>query len=96
MDFIVKLPKMVRRHNSILVVVDKLTKSDHFILVRDTYKALEIAWVFIKEIVRLHGFPKKIISERELIFIGIFWTSFHAALQTQFQYNLSSRNRQSN
>lgn len=68
MDFIVELPETTKRHNSILVVVDKLTKSAHFIPVRDTYKASEIAQVFIKEVVRLHGFPKKIISDRASIF----------------------------
>jgi len=83
MDFIVELPETTKRHNSILVVVDKLTKSAHFIPIRDTYKASEIAQVFIKEVVRLHGFPKKIISNRASIFTGIFWTSFQGALQTQ-------------
>jgi hypothetical protein len=42
MDFIVELPEIMRRHNSILVVVEKISKSDHFIHVRDTYKAPEI------------------------------------------------------
>ena len=76
MDFIVELPETTKRHNSILVVVDKLTKSAHFIPVRDTYKASEIAQVFIKDVVILHGFPKKIISDRASIFTGRFWTSF--------------------
>lgn len=61
MDFIVELPERDRRHNSILVVVDKLTKSSHFIPIRDTYKEPKIAQVFFKVIVRLHAFPKKII-----------------------------------
>jgi hypothetical protein len=60
-DFIVELPETVKRHNSIFVVVDKLTKSAHFTTIRDTYKSLEIAQVFVKDIVRLCGFPKKII-----------------------------------
>jgi len=72
MDFIVELPETVRKHNSILVVVDKLTKSAYFIHVRDTYKAPKIAQVFIKEIVRLHGFCKKIISHRASVFTGRF------------------------
>lgn len=76
MDFIVELPETRRRHNSILVVVDKLTKSAHFILVRDTYKAFEISQVFIEEVVRLHGFPKRIISDRASIFIGRFGLAF--------------------
>ena len=87
MGFIVELPEKTKRHNSILVVVDKITKSDHFIPVWDTYKTSEIAQVFIKEVVRIHGFPKKIISDRASIFIGRFWTSFQGALQTQLNFS---------
>jgi hypothetical protein len=70
MDFIVGLPLMTRRHDSIFVVVDTLTKSAHFIPVWMTYQAPDIARVFISEIVRLHGVPKKIISDRGSVFIG--------------------------
>ena len=63
MEFIVGLPLTSSRHNSILVVVDKLTKSAHFIPVRDTYDVTDVARVFINEIVRLHGVPKKIIYD---------------------------------
>jgi hypothetical protein len=76
MDFIVGLPLTARRHDSIFVVVDTLTKSAHFIPVRTTYQAPDIARVFISEIVRFHGVPKKIISDRGLVFIGRFWMSF--------------------
>jgi hypothetical protein len=55
MDFIVGFPLTARRHDSIFVVVDTLTKSAHFIPVRTTYQAPDIARVFISEIVRLHG-----------------------------------------
>jgi hypothetical protein len=62
MDFIIGLPLTTRRHDSILVVVDTLTKSAHFIPMRSTYQAPNIDRVFISEIVRLHGVPKRIIS----------------------------------
>ena len=68
MDFIVELPLMARRHDSIFVVVDTLTKSAHFIPVRMMYQAPDIARVFISEIVRLHGVPKRIISNRGSLF----------------------------
>jgi hypothetical protein len=68
MDFNVGLPLMARRHDSIFVVVDTLTNSSHFILVRTTYQAPDIARVFISEIVRLHGVPKRIISDRGSMF----------------------------
>jgi hypothetical protein len=83
MDFIIGLPLTARRHDSIFVVVDTLTKSDHFIPVRTMYQAPDIARVFISEIVRLHGVPKKIISDRGSVFTGRFWTSFQEALGTQ-------------
>jgi hypothetical protein len=62
MDFIVGLPLTARRNVLIFVLVDTLTKSAHFIHVRTTYQAPDIARVFISEILRLHGVPKKIIS----------------------------------
>jgi hypothetical protein len=70
MDFIVGLPLMARRHDSIFVVVDTLMKSAHFIPMRMTYQAPDIARVFISEIVRLHGMPKRIISDRGSVFTG--------------------------
>jgi hypothetical protein len=72
MDFIVGLPLMARRHDSIFVLVDTLTKSAQFIPMCTTYKAPDIARVFISEIVRLHGMPKKIISDRGSMFTGRF------------------------
>ena len=68
MEFIVGLPVTSRRHDSIFVVVDTLTKSAYFIPVKTTYKAPEIARVFIDEIMRLHGVPRKIISNRGAVF----------------------------
>jgi transposase InsO family protein len=87
MDFIVGLPLTARRHDSIFVVVDTLTKSAHFIPVRTTYPAPDIARVFISEIVRLHGVPKKIISDRGSMFTGRFWMSFQEALGTQLNFS---------
>jgi hypothetical protein len=63
MDFIIGFPLMERRHDSIFIVVYTLMKSAHFIPVRTTYQAPNIARVFISEIVRLHGVPKRIISD---------------------------------
>ena len=88
MDFIVGFPLTSLRHNAMLVVVDKLTKSSHFIPVRDTYDVTNVAKVFINEIVRLHGVPKKMISDRDPKFTSRFWTSMQSALGTQL--NLSS------
>ena len=72
MDFIVGLPLTARRHDLIFVVVDTLMKSAHFIHVHTTYQAPNLARVFISEIVRLHGVPKRIISDQGSVFIGRF------------------------
>jgi transposase InsO family protein len=69
------------------VVVDTLTKSAHFIPVRTMYQAPDIARVFIREIVWLHGVPKKIISDRGSVFTGRFWTSFQDASGTQLNFS---------
>jgi hypothetical protein len=70
MDFIVGFPLTARRNDSFFVVVDTLTKSAHFIPVHMTCQAPDIARVFFSEIVRLHGVPRKIISDRGSLFIG--------------------------
>ena len=58
------LPMTWRQHDSIMVVVDKLTKVAHFIPVKSTHKMDGIAKIFMKEIFKLHGLPKAIISDR--------------------------------
>jgi hypothetical protein len=89
MDFIVVFPLTTRRHNSILfLVIDTLTKSAHFIPMCTMYEAPEIAIVFISENVRLHGVPKRIITDRGLMFTRQFWTSLQEALGSQL--NLST------
>jgi hypothetical protein len=87
MDFIVGLPLTKRRHDSIFIVVDTLTKSSHFILVGTTYQAPDIARAFISEIVRLHGVLRRIISDRESVFTGRLWMSFQEALGTQLNFS---------
>jgi hypothetical protein len=83
MDFVVGLPLTYHRHNAILVIVDKLTKSAHFILVRDTYDVTDVACMFVSEVIRLHRIPKKIISYRDSRFTSRFWTGLQSTLGTQ-------------
>ena len=64
MDFVVGLPFTGRKHDSVWVVVDRLTKSAHFLPVRTNYSLNKLAELYIKEIVRLHGIPLSIISDR--------------------------------
>ena len=64
MDFVVGLPKTLGKFDSIWVIVDRLSKSAHFIPVKMTYNAENLSKLYISEIVRLHGVPLSIISDR--------------------------------
>jgi hypothetical protein len=88
MDFVVGLSLTSHRHNAILVIVYKLTKSAHFIPVRDTYDVTDVERVFISEVICFHGLPKNIISNRDSRFTSRFWTSLQLALGTHL--NLST------
>ena len=63
MDFVVGLPKTRREHDSIWVIVDRLTKCSDFIAVKSTYRTKDYARIYIDEIVRWHGIPLSIILE---------------------------------
>jgi hypothetical protein len=78
-----------------MVVVDKLRNSTHFILVKSTCKEIDITNIFMKEIFRLHGMPKDIMSERDTKFTSNFWKSLMAGLGTKnfVQHSLSSSNQ---
>ena len=66
MDFIIGLPIVQGGYDSIMVIVDLLTKVTHLIPVKTSYTAAaDVAKLFIKEIFRIHGFPKRIISDRD-------------------------------
>ena len=80
MDFITGLPTVLGRYDSIFVIVDKLTKVTHLFPVKKTFIAANIADVFIKEIVRLHGFPRRIISDRDAKFTSKFWQTIGTEL----------------
>ena len=78
MDFVVGLPKTMGKYDSIWVFVDRLTKSAHFIPVKVTYNAEKLAKLYILEIVRSHGVPLSIISDRGTQFTSMFWKTLHA------------------
>ena len=80
MDFITGFPMTWRQHDSIMVVVDKLTKATPFILVKYTHKTAGIAKISMKEFFRLHGFRKAIVSNRDSKFTSNFWKGLFADL----------------
>jgi hypothetical protein len=83
MDFIVGLPNTSRKHDSIWVIVDQLTKTAHFLPVHTTYNAKKYAEIYLDQIVRLHGIPKMIISDRGTLFVARFWEQLQNALGTK-------------
>lgn len=72
LDFITHLPKS-GEFDTILVVVDRLSKYSHLIPLSHSYAAKTIDAVFCKEIVRLHGIPRSIVSNRDVVFLSAFW-----------------------
>jgi hypothetical protein len=72
-----------------MVVIDKLSKSAHFILVKSTFKPINIAEIFMKEIFRLHGIPKTVISNRDVKFTSSFWKELFVGLNTNLDFSTS-------
>ena len=72
MDFIVGLPKAQKR-DCIYVVVDRLTKYAHFFPITTIYSAMQLAELFFREIFKLHGLPKTIVSDHDSRFMSHFW-----------------------
>ncbi|GJY58954.1 putative reverse transcriptase domain-containing protein [Tanacetum coccineum] len=87
MHFIVKLPRTSSGHDAIWVIVDRLTKSVHFLAVREDFKTEKLARLYINEIVARHGVPVSIISDRDSHFTSRFWQSLQKALGTQLDFS---------
>jgi hypothetical protein len=81
-DFIVGLPLTACKIDSIWVIVDRLTKSAHFIPVHTKYRVEKYVEIYIARVLCLHGVPKMIISNRGSQFVACFWEQLHASLGT--------------
>ena len=85
MDFIVKLPTTPRGHDTVLTVVDLLTKQVHFIAMREASSAKDVADLFFSNIVRHHGLPKAIVSDRDRRFASQFWQALFKSCGTDLR-----------
>ncbi|KAK8597280.1 hypothetical protein V6N12_065752 [Hibiscus sabdariffa] len=88
MDFVSGLPITPRKNDSVWVIVDRLTKSAHFILVRVNMSSDILAEIYIREVIRLHGVPISIVSDGDPKFTSRFWKSLQKTLGTKV--NLST------
>jgi hypothetical protein len=89
MDFITGLPNTVKQHDAVMVVADKLRKAVHFSPIKSTFKAIDFANIFIKEISRLHGLPKTIKSDIDAKFTSSFWKILFAGLGMKLTFSMA-------
>jgi hypothetical protein len=87
MDFITKLPLTNKQHDSIMVVVDTITKVAYFIPVKLTHREVNIVDIYMREIARLHGIPKTIVSVKDPKFTSNFWKGLFNGYGTNLNFS---------
>ncbi|KAL0319572.1 UNVERIFIED_CONTAM: Pro-Pol polyprotein [Sesamum radiatum] len=87
MAFLVGLPRTLRKHDAIWVIVDRLMKSAHFLSIRLGDSRDKLAELYVSEIMRLHGVPVSIVSDRDPRVISYFWGSLQRALGTKLHFS---------
>ena len=93
MDFVSGLPKSLGGNDAEWVIVNRLTKSTHFLPIRTTFTLDKFASLYFKEIVILHGVPVSIVSNRDIHFTSMFWRSQQNALGTQLNFSTAFTHR---
>ena len=89
MDFVSGFPLTQQKHDSVWVIVDKLTKSAHFIPVRMDYSMDRLAELYVEEIIRLHGVLLSIVSDRDPRFTSRFWKELQSVLGTKLKFSIT-------
>ena len=87
MDFVYGFPRTARGHNAVWVIVDRLTKSAHFLGMKTTDTTETLSQLYIREIVRLHGISLSIVSDRDSRFVARFWQSLQQAMGTELRFS---------
>ena len=83
MDFVTGLPRTQAGNDTIWVIVDRLTKSAHFLAIKETDKFSQLAAIYLKEVISRHGVPTSIISDRDPRFTSELWQSMHKSFGSQ-------------
>ena len=87
MDFMLGLPHTFRKHDSILVVVDRFSKMAHFLPCSKTFDASKIAKLYFDEIVKLCGLPKTIVSDKDVRFMSYSWKTLWHLVGTKLKFS---------
>jgi len=89
MDFVIGMPWTRKYHDAIWVIVERLTKSVHFLAMKATFNAEQLAELYSKEIIRLHGIPLSIVSDRDTKLASKFWQGFQSAMGTELNLSIA-------